>query len=285
MDYVTDDGASHGQYTISVADPFVDIDPAYPAAAGSRYVGLDVVATNPGEAPFQVTPNYFYLRDAAGNLYYPSNVYRPAETKLPLLEGQPLAAGDRISGFLGYVVPADAPLVAVDLWPGSSRRVTIVDLVGGGPAPTAAPAASPAPVASVAPVPSAAPTTAPRWRLCRRPPRRSRQGRPSRNRLSTADRSGPTFRINPGSARVPVRVLDPELFDPNGDRLRDRSRGGTEPGPESDRPRNGHYDVEGRQVGLSDSGLPRPVDHPAIHSTPRAPSDEGPSGFLRRNTA
>ena len=160
VDYVTDDGASHGQYTISVADPFVDIDPAYPAEAGSRYVGLDVVATNPGEVPFQVTPNYFYLRDAGGNLYYPSNVYRPADTKLPLLEGQPLAAGDRISGFLGYVVPAEAPLVAVDLWPGSSRRVTIVDLVGGGPAPTAAPAASPAPVASLAPVPSAAPTSA-----------------------------------------------------------------------------------------------------------------------------
>ncbi len=156
VDYVADDGTK-GQFTITVADPFTDFDPTYPAPEGSRYVGLDIVATDPGEAPFQVTPNQFYLRDATGNLYYPANVYRPEGAKLPVLEGQPLAAGDRISGFLGFAVPADAPVVAVDLWPGGARRVTIVDLVGGGPAPSAGPAGSPAPVASEAPVASPAP--------------------------------------------------------------------------------------------------------------------------------
>lgn len=150
VDYVADDG-TQGQFTIQVADPFEGFDPRYPAPEGSRYVGLSVVASNPGDAPFVVTPTHFYLRDAAGNLYYPANVYLTEDSKLPALEGQPLAKGDRISGFVGYTVPAAAKVVAADLWPSGSRRVTLADLAGGGPAPSAGPAASPKPASSVAP--------------------------------------------------------------------------------------------------------------------------------------
>ena len=61
---------------------------------GSRYVGLEVVATNPGEAPFLVAPSHIYLRDAAGNLYYLTNVTVRQGVLLPVLEAQTLAAGD-----------------------------------------------------------------------------------------------------------------------------------------------------------------------------------------------
>jgi hypothetical protein len=120
---------------------------------------MDVVWENTGATVYDAEPTELYLRTAAGDLIYPAGVYREDVTVLPDLAAQPLAPGDRISGFVGYQIPADATVVAIDYWPESGRRAMIGDLVGDGPVPTAGPVVTPAPAASVTPPPPVASPT------------------------------------------------------------------------------------------------------------------------------
>jgi len=148
---------SQATITLQMTDPVSGTTNA--PQEGMRFVGLDVVWENTGATVYDANPTELYLRTAAGDLFYPAGVYREDVSTLPDLAAQPLAPGDRISGFVGYQVPADAVVVAVDYWPESGRRAMIADLVGDGPVPTAGPVVTPAPAASAsAPPPVASPT-------------------------------------------------------------------------------------------------------------------------------
>jgi hypothetical protein len=161
------DGASVA-ITTEVSDPFTEFDPAYPPDEGMRYVALTVAFDNAGTQPFDADPYDVLLRDANGFLYSLSSVYR-VDPVIPDLQSQTMAPGNRISGFIGFEVPADAVIQEVAYQPQSDRRVVIADLAGGGPAgspapvasatlaPTAPPAESQAPVPSVAPPPTPGP--------------------------------------------------------------------------------------------------------------------------------
>jgi hypothetical protein len=142
---VAQDG-SQAKVTIDVEDPFAAFDPASPPAAGSRFVGLRAAFENTGQTPFFAEPTELYLRAADGSLYWPTFVQRPAGFSDPDLGSQALAPGDRISGFVGYVVPETASIEGVDLWPSGDLRVEVVDLAA---APRAAstenPVATPLP--------------------------------------------------------------------------------------------------------------------------------------------
>ena len=152
-----DDG-SQAQVTVAVEDPFAGFEPGSPPAAGSRNVGLYVSFDNTGPEPFDVDPSELYLRAADGSLYWPAYVQRPAGFSEPDLGFVSMAPGNRISGFVGYVVPEASTIVGVDLWPSSSRRVEVVDLGASGPAPAADPVASPSPQATVSPETPPAPS-------------------------------------------------------------------------------------------------------------------------------
>jgi hypothetical protein len=151
----TDEAGGAALLTAVVDDPVDGSDPDRPTEPGTRYVGLRVAVENVGDRMFPFDPYDVLLRDAAGHLYYSSYVPRLPEDPIPDLEAQRTAPGDRISGFIGFVVPEDAALVAVDYQPESDRRVTIADLAGGGepgpeasPGPSAQPAVTPDPAAS-----------------------------------------------------------------------------------------------------------------------------------------
>ena len=144
---------SQATLTLQLTDPVTGTTNA--PAEGMRFVGLDVLAENTGATVYDLVPTELYLRTATGDLFYPAGVYREDVTTLPDLAAQPMAPGDRISGFVGYQIPADATVVAIDYWPESGRRATIGDLVGDGPVPTSPPVVTPAPVASVTPPPPA----------------------------------------------------------------------------------------------------------------------------------
>ncbi len=148
---------SQATITLQVTDPVTGT--VSTPAEGMRYVGLDVVWENTGALVYDAQPTELYLRTADGDLYYPTGLTREDTTVVPDLAAQPLAPGDRISGFLGYSVPTDATVVAVDYWPESGRRAMIGDLVGDGPVPTAGPVVTPEPAASVTPPPPAASPT------------------------------------------------------------------------------------------------------------------------------
>jgi len=156
--YTSDDGSS-ATITVKVDDPASDSDPSQPAADGSRYVGLNVAFENTGDAPFSAGPDRILLVDTSGNLYYSTYVPRQQGVKVPVLESQTMASGNRISGFVGYTVPADATIASVQYFPQSDRMITLADLQGGGATPSGSPVpgASAAPVASPAPEVSASP--------------------------------------------------------------------------------------------------------------------------------
>ena len=155
--YTSDDG-DKATVTVTLIDPVADADIAQPAADGSRYVGLHVAFDNTGDSPFSADPNRLYLIDTTGAYYYPGYVPRVQGVKSPNLEGQTMESGDHISGFIGYVVPADATIARVEYFPDSYRLLTVADLQGGTTTPP--PATSPAPEASTTPdaVPSPDPS-------------------------------------------------------------------------------------------------------------------------------
>jgi hypothetical protein len=144
---------SQATITMQLIDPMTGTTSAPPE--GMRQVGMNVVWENSGSTVYDAVPTELYLRSADGDLYYPVGVYREDVTTLPDLAPQLLAPGDRISGFVGFQVPTDEVIVAVDYWSESGRRAMIGDLVGEGPVPTAGPAVTPAPAASVTPPPPA----------------------------------------------------------------------------------------------------------------------------------
>ena len=140
-------------------DPFTEFEPAYPPGEGTRFVMLQPVFENSGTLPYWAEPYDLYLRDGMGRLFTTTTINRPAGFSVPLLESQTLSPGDRISGYVGYVVPADAQLADVLYIPESSRVISLADLGGGGSgsaAPTPSTEASPPPApGSPTPDPSA----------------------------------------------------------------------------------------------------------------------------------
>jgi hypothetical protein len=142
-------------------DPFTGFDPAYPPAEGTRFVVLRPVFENVGELPYWAEPYDLAVRDSSGFIHTAASVYPPPGHPVPPLEGQTMSPGDRISGLVGFAIPADRQISEVLYYPESGRMVTLADLDGGtgttAPEPPGSPAAaaSAAPPASPTPDPSA----------------------------------------------------------------------------------------------------------------------------------
>jgi hypothetical protein len=158
--YTYADGST-ASITTEVMDPFTDFDPAYPPAEGSRFVVLRPVFENVGELPYWAEPFDMVVRDSSGFLHTPASVYTPPGHPVPPLEGQTMSPGDRVSGLVGFAIPADRQVSEVLYYPESGRLVTLADLDGGGGTAPPEPAGSPAPAASAAPVASPAPAASP----------------------------------------------------------------------------------------------------------------------------
>ena len=107
--YVDADGVARGTVLIKeLGDPFTGNDPDRPAPDGQRYIGLSVAFTAADDQTFNANPSYIILRATDGHLYQPAYVPRLPDDLSPDLQAQTLAPGNRVSGFIGYTVPADA---------------------------------------------------------------------------------------------------------------------------------------------------------------------------------
>jgi hypothetical protein len=127
--FTGDDGVVHGTVQIKeFHDPFQDFDPGHPAEAGQRYVGLVAVYTAADDQTFDTNPYWIVVRDTNGYLYTPTYVPRPADVIIPDLQSQTLAPGNRISGFLGYTLPADAVVQDVLYLPSSYRSIPLLQV-------------------------------------------------------------------------------------------------------------------------------------------------------------
>jgi hypothetical protein len=161
----TDATGASASISTAVADPYTEFDPTYPPEPGTRFVMLQPVFENVGELPYWEDPYDLAVRDSSGFLYTPSTIYRAPGFAVPMLESQTTSPGDRVSGLVGFIVPAEAQLTEVLYYPESSRIVTLADLGGGGAAPaeSAASAAPPedAPTSEASAAPAASPTPDP----------------------------------------------------------------------------------------------------------------------------
>jgi hypothetical protein len=137
LTFVDADGITRGTVTVSeIADPFQEFDPGRPPEEGMKYVLLTVQFEAAADQQFDAEPWMIVLQGADGTLWTYNSVPRPEGQIVPDLQGQTLAPGNRISGVIGYVVPADAQLDQVLFTPTSSRLATLVDVTPGpGPAP------------------------------------------------------------------------------------------------------------------------------------------------------
>ena len=75
--------------------------------------------------PYYADPWDIYLRDSTGQLVAPTTVYRPPEIALATLEVQTMNPGDRVSGYVGFAVPAEMQIADVLYYPESGRVVSL----------------------------------------------------------------------------------------------------------------------------------------------------------------
>jgi hypothetical protein len=126
------EGVEHGTITVrEVIDPFTENDPAAPPAEGSRFVGLVVTYQAALDQSLDAQPSQVQLQDVDGTIYPGQHVARPPDVQMPDLQSQVMAPDDRNSGFIGYVVPADATIDKVILAPTWDRLLDIADLSAG----------------------------------------------------------------------------------------------------------------------------------------------------------
>lgn len=134
-DAVTYTDANGATTTVSagLVDPFTEYDPTYPPADGTRFVAVQPVFENSGAVPYYADPYDVYVRLAGGQLVGPTTLYRTPEISVATLEGQTLSPGDRISGYVGFQVPAEAAIADVLYYPESGRIATVAHLDGAAP--------------------------------------------------------------------------------------------------------------------------------------------------------
>jgi hypothetical protein len=118
-----------GTLTIrEVSDPFTGNDPGAPPAEGQRFVMLTAAFEAAADQAMYAAPGNVYLVGSDGMVYWPTRVWRPAGQLLQDLEQQPLSPTDRVSGVIGYALPAGAVVDSIIYSPENNRFVTIADL-------------------------------------------------------------------------------------------------------------------------------------------------------------
>lgn len=150
----TDAAGASATITTQLIDPFTEHDPSYPPAEGTRFVMLQPAFENAGGLPYFADPYDLVVSDAAGRLYNTTLIYRVPGFAVPLLESQTLSPGDRVSGYVGYIVPADAQLAEILYFSEPARMVSLADLDAGASEPAEGSAESPTP-ADAPPAPDA----------------------------------------------------------------------------------------------------------------------------------
>jgi hypothetical protein len=126
---VTDvEGEELGTITVEeVEDDFEGYAAGWEPAEDARYVLLTAVFEATGELPFDANPGRLVLRAADGFHWLPYHIAREEENP-PELQAQTMSPGNRISGVVGFQVPAGVELDSVYYQPESTRLILIAQL-------------------------------------------------------------------------------------------------------------------------------------------------------------
>lgn len=127
--YVDAEGVERATITVlAVEDPFEDVAEGYEPAADARYVLLTVAYENVGPGPFETRPDQITVQDTDGFIWSSATVERGDDVTIPPLRSVEMAPGDRVSGVIGFQVPAEAELARVLFQPESSRLLVLADV-------------------------------------------------------------------------------------------------------------------------------------------------------------
>ena len=127
--YVDAENVERGVVAVlEVVDPFTDFPEGYEPAADTRYVVVSLSFEATGEGSFDANPNDLVVRDANGFLWSTASVNRGSEPDMPDAQSQTLASGNKISGAIGFIVPADTPLAQIYYQPESGRLILLAEL-------------------------------------------------------------------------------------------------------------------------------------------------------------
>ena len=123
------EGTPLGSVTVrEVMDPFADFDPNSPPAEGQRYVGLDLAFEAAADQALWAYPGSVSVVGTDGVMYFPTWVPRPQPYLLQDVESTPLSPGDRVSGFIGYLMPEGVSVDAVVYNSDYDRYLPVADL-------------------------------------------------------------------------------------------------------------------------------------------------------------
>ncbi len=123
------EGTPLGSVTVrEVMDPFADFDPNSPPAEGQRYVGLDLAFEAAADQALWAYPGSVSVVGTDGVMYFPTWVPRPQPYLLQDVESTPLSPGDRVSGFVGYLMPEGVSVDAVVYNSDYDRYLPVADL-------------------------------------------------------------------------------------------------------------------------------------------------------------
>lgn len=122
-------GTPVGSVTVrEVMDPFADFDPNAPPAEGQRYVGLDLAFEAAADQALWAYPGSVSVVGTNGVMYFPTWVPRPQPYLLQDVESTPLSPSDRVSGFVGYLLPEGVSVDAVVYNSDYDRYLPVADL-------------------------------------------------------------------------------------------------------------------------------------------------------------
>ncbi len=133
--YVDVEGVEHGTVTVTgILDPFTDFPEGEGPEAGTRFVVVTMSIEGTGEDGIEVYTPSIWLQDATGALWGES---LPCcfmdEFPEPALTITTVGQGSRISGYMGYTIPADAQVQAVVYQPDDG--VILIPADAGSPRP------------------------------------------------------------------------------------------------------------------------------------------------------
>jgi hypothetical protein len=123
------DGATVIANVKEVEDPYKGFKKGSPPADGGRFVMVTASFENTGDAPFEFKTGGTVLRDANGAMWAPTSITPAKKPKLLELKSVSLGRGNRVSGRLGYQVPADVALDGL-YYQGDGRLFRLADLSG-----------------------------------------------------------------------------------------------------------------------------------------------------------
>jgi len=128
--YVGADGVELGTITVTdVLDPFTGFPEGSAPEPGSKYVVVHLTFEGSLEGGFEVLYYRVWAHDTSGVLWEPGFPAVPDVYPVGELSSGEIGPGDRVSGYVGYVVPDDVSVDEVFFSPEDGVFLTVADVL------------------------------------------------------------------------------------------------------------------------------------------------------------